>query len=226
MRRVFEQFLQPEDTLCYFDPDITIKSRWSFFEEWVQNGLALVEDGTFPYLPSDHPLRYQWLKVANSAGLTQKRWPSRYYNSGFVGVPGGLRDVVSAWELLLDAAHAFGYDTTELASTDRTSPWQATDQDLLNIVVMTTDVPLSTLGPECMDFRPGGYVMSHAVNSPKPWERDYLKFALQGKPPNLSDKGFWANSEHPIRLFPESVVRKRNLALKAAIAMGRVWHRP
>ena len=93
-------------------------------------------------------------------------------------------------------------------------------------MVMTTDAPLCTLGPEGMDFRPGGYVMSHAVNSPKPWARDYMKFALQGKPPSLSDKGFWENSEHPIRLFPESIVRKRNLALKAAIAVGRVWHRP
>ena len=91
-------------------------------------------------------------------------------------------NVLPVWESLLDAANAFGYDTTELASRDRTSPWQATDQDLLNIVVMTTDVPLSTLGPECMDFRPGGYVMSHAVNSPKPWARDYMEFALDAAP--------------------------------------------
>jgi hypothetical protein len=164
--------------------------------------------------------------MSTTAGLTAKRAPSRYYNGGFVGVPGRLRHVLPVWESLLDAAKAFGYDTTQLASTDRTSPWQAADQDLLNIVVMTTDVPLSTLGPEGMDFRPGGYVMSHAVNSPKPWARDYLKFSLQGKPPGLADKGFWENSEHPIRLFPEAVVRKRSLALKAAIAIGRVWHRP
>jgi hypothetical protein len=55
MRRMFEQFLTDEDMLCYFDPDITVKCRWSFFEEWVQHGVALVEDITFPYLPSDHP---------------------------------------------------------------------------------------------------------------------------------------------------------------------------
>jgi hypothetical protein len=226
MRQVFEQFLQPEDILCYFDPDITIKCPWTFFEKWVQNGLALVEDCTFPYLPSDHPLRYQWSEIAKAAGLAQKRSPSRYYNSGFVGVHGRLLHVLSVWESLLDATKAFGYDPTTFTGTDRTSPWQAADQDLLNVMVMTTDVPLCTLGPEGMDFRPGGYVMSHAVNSPKPWARDYLKFALAGKPPSLSDKGFWENSEQPIRLFPESVVRKRNLALKAAIAMGRVWHRP
>jgi hypothetical protein len=41
-----------------------VKCRGSFFEEQVQRGLAFVEDATFPYLPSDHPLRYQWLKTA------------------------------------------------------------------------------------------------------------------------------------------------------------------
>ena len=137
-----------------------------------------------------------------------------------------MREALSVWESLLNAAQAFGYDTKQLASTDRTSPWQAADQDLLNIVVMTTDLPIVTLGPEGMDFRPGGYVMSHAVNSPKPWTRDYLNYAFRGNPPSLADKGFWANAENPIRLFPEGLVRKRNLALKAAIAVGRIWHRP
>lgn len=226
MRQMFERFLKEEDLLCYFDPDITVKCRWSFFEEWVERGLALVEDATFPYLPSDHPLRFQWLEMARTAGLIQKRKPSRYYNGGFVGVPGRLRKVLAVWESLLEAAKAFGYDTTQLASTDRTSPWQAADQDLLNIAVMTTDVPISTLGPDGMDFSGGGYVMSHAVNSPKPWARDYMKSTLSGRPPSLSDKGFWDNAEHPIRLFPESVVRKRKLALKAGIAFGRIWHRP
>ena len=226
MQQMFERFLKTEDILCYFDPDITIKCRWSFFEEWVQNGLALVEDSTFPYLPSNHPLRYQWLRMAEAAGLKQKRALSRYYNGGFVGVPGRLREVLAVWESLLDKAKSFGYDTTTLASEDRTSPWQAADQDLLNIAVMTTDVPLSTLGPEGMDFRPGGYVMSHAVNSPKPWEKGYIKYALYGTPPGLPDKGFWENSEHPIRLFPDFIVRKRSLTLKAAIALSRAWHRP
>jgi hypothetical protein len=225
MRRVFDQFLHAEDVLCYFDPDITVKCRWSFFDEWVKYGFALVEDCTFPYMPSDHPLRYQWMEVARSAGFTQKRAPSRYYNSGFVGLPGNLRHVLAIWESLTEAAKAFGYDSTRFTSADRTSPWQAADQELLNVTVMTTDVPLCTLGPDGMDFEGGGYVMSHAVNSPKPWARDYLKSSLDGRPPNLSDKGFWDNAESPIRLFPEAVVRNRKLALKAAIAFGRLWRR-
>ena len=75
MRRVFAEFLRPEDILCYFDPDITVKCRWSFFEEWVRYGLALVEDCTFPYLTSDHPLPYQWMESAGSAGFDAKTRP-------------------------------------------------------------------------------------------------------------------------------------------------------
>ncbi|MBC7807899.1 MAG: hypothetical protein H7145_17340 [Akkermansiaceae bacterium] len=226
MRQLFERFLGPGDSLLYFDPDITVKCRWSFFEEWVENGLAMVEDCTFPHMPGDHPLRYSWMKVAEAAGLTQKRSPNRYYNSGFVGLPWRFRDVASVWELLLHTAQSFGYDNSKLATTDRTMIWQATDQDLLNIVAMTTDVPLTTLGPDGMDFVPGGYVMSHAVNSPKPWGRSYLKVALQGRPPGIPDKSFWANSQHPIRLYPAAYVRQRTLAMMIAIALGRVYRRP
>ena len=189
MRRVFAEFLRPEDILCYFDPDITVKCRWSFFEDWVRYGLALVEDCTFPYLPSDHPLRYQWMEVAGSAGLTQKRAPSRHYNSGFVGLPASLQHVLPTWESLTEAAQAFGYDSTRFTSADSTSPWQAADQELLNVTVMTTDVPPVHPGPRWMDFNGGGYAMSHAVNSPKPWARDYVKSSLDGKPPACPARG-------------------------------------
>lgn len=226
MREMFERFVGPDDSLLYFDPDITVKCRWSFFEEWVANGLAMVEDCTFSYMPGDHPLRFQWMKVAEAAGMTRKRTTNRYYNSGFVGIPGRYRQAAAEWELAWKTAQDFGYDNTTLATTDRTMTWQATDQDLLNIVAMTTDVPLTTLGPDGMDFVPGGYVMSHAVNSPKPWGRSYLKVALQGRPPGLPDKTFWANTEHPIRLYPSSHVRFRKMAMMAAIGLGRIYRRP
>jgi len=120
-------------------------------------------------------------------GIDAKTRPSQYYNSGFVGLPASLQHVLPTWESITKAVQAFGYDSTRFTSADRTSPWQAADQELLNVTVMTTDVPL---GPVGMDFNGGGYVMSHAVNSPKPWARDYVKSSLDGKPPSLSDKGF------------------------------------
>ena len=130
------------------------------------------------------------MEIAGSAGLTQKRAPSRYYNSGFVGLPASMQHVLPTWESLTEAAQAFGYDSTRCTSADRTSPWQAADQELLNVTVMTTDGPLCTPGPDGMEFNGGGYVMSRAVNSPKPWARDYVKSSLDGKAASLSDKGF------------------------------------
>ncbi len=226
MRQMFERFLVEDDSLLYFDPDITVKCRWDFFEDWVQNGLAMVEDCTYPHMPDDHPLRYRWMKVAEAAGWTQKQHRHRYFNSGFVGIPWRYREAATAWETILHTAQAFGYDSSTLQTTDRTMTWQATDQDLLNIVAMTTDIPLTTLGPDGMDFIPGGYVMSHAVNAPKPWGKNYLKAAIQAKPPGLPDKFFWANTEHPIRLYHAAYVRQRTLAMMAAIAFARIYHRP
>jgi hypothetical protein len=46
--------------------------------------------------------------MAETAGLSQKRKPSRYYNGGFVGVPWKLRKVLTVWESLLEAANGFG----------------------------------------------------------------------------------------------------------------------
>src|SRR5437867_3787766 len=44
MLQVLDQ-LDPDSTgICYFDPDIVIKCRWTFFEEWISNGVALCED--------------------------------------------------------------------------------------------------------------------------------------------------------------------------------------
>ena len=65
---------------------------------------------------------------------------------------------------------------------------------------MTTDVR-SARWDWVQDFRPGGDVMSRAVNSRKPWARGYLKFALR-QSRRLADKGFWANSDHPMTNLP------------------------
>ena len=49
--------LQPDaEQLFYFDPDIVVRAPWSFFEEWANYGVALVEDVNSP-MPESHPPR-------------------------------------------------------------------------------------------------------------------------------------------------------------------------
>jgi hypothetical protein len=51
-------------------------------------------------------------------------------------------------------------------------PFNKTDQDALNIAVMTAPEPVSIMGSEGMDFRPGGRTVSHALGMEKPWRKN------------------------------------------------------
>jgi hypothetical protein len=166
-----------------------------------------------------------WLQVAKSLELTERRRLNRYYNSGFIGLSAQYRAALTAWERLTQELEPFGYDRKILANNDRTTLWHATDQDVLNLMVMTTDFPISTVGPDGMDFVPGGYIMSHAVNSPKPWAKNFIRSALQGRPPTLAEKGYWANVQKPIKVFDDSQVRQKQLEIKIGLAIGRVMRR-
>ena len=178
MTYLLDTFLNSDDGLCYFDPDIVIKAPWEFFEEWITGGVMLVEDCTFPYMPSNHPLRTGWMRVAHAAGKQETRSLSRYYNSGFIGLFAKYREALTVWQEILQTSEKFGYDLKGFVSTNRSSLWQAADQDHLNAMLMVTDMPLTTVGPDGMDFAPAGYIMSHAVNAPKPWDKDYVRRAM------------------------------------------------
>ena len=65
--------LAPGGHSLLFRPGYHGKVSLELFREMGAIRLSVSEDCTFPYLPSDHPLRYQWMEVAGSAGLTQKR---------------------------------------------------------------------------------------------------------------------------------------------------------
>jgi len=70
-------------------------------------------------------------------------------------------------------------------------PFNKTDQDALNIAVMTAPEPVSIMGSEGMDFRPGGWTMSHALGMEKPWRQKFIRAAFGGRPPSFADREFW-----------------------------------
>jgi hypothetical protein len=76
-----------------------------------------------------------------------------------------------------------------------------------------------------MDITPGGYVMSHALSSVKPWRRRYLLDALRGYPPATADKLFWRNVTGPIAVVSGHRRSARLLSLKLAAAIGRFYRR-
>ena len=47
-------------------------------------------------------------------------------------------------------------------------------------------VEILAVGPEGMDFLPGGHLLSHAAGGGKPWRGGFLRAALRGRPPGTA----------------------------------------
>jgi hypothetical protein len=67
--------------------------------------------------------------------------------------------------------------------------------------------------------------MSHALDEPKPWQRNFLLSAFSGRPPGAAEKAFWQHTDAPIRLFTPLQTILTKAALRAASAIGRFYAR-
>ncbi|KAA6465390.1 hypothetical protein DYQ86_05475 [Acidobacteria bacterium AB60] len=207
----------------FFDADITVHGSWNFFERWFKEGLALCLDACYPLVPSGHPWRAGWRRLANEAGYDPIRSSEYYVNSGFVGVPRSLQGTIEVWAALINhfvQTRSMMVDAVKFAAREDAF---VGDQDMLNAALMTTDDPLSILGLEGMDFAAAGYTMSHAVEGNKPWKKRFVRDALSGRPPSTADKHFWNYADHPLRLFGPAQVRLQRSSLKLASAVGRFY---
>lgn len=226
--------LEPEaERLFYFDPDIVLKTRWSFFEEWADYGVALVEDVNSP-LPVSHPRRAAWRRVLARRGDNVRRETEAYFNGGFVGLARAHRGFLAAWQNAMTLVgeeigglerSMFSFGGTQPERQSAAYPFSKTDQDALNIAVMTSGLPLSAMGAEGMDFRPGGWTMAHALGPEKPWRKRMLRAALAGRPPTLADREFWRHVAAPLELFSPGTAAWRQLALQGATLIGRFYRR-
>jgi hypothetical protein len=90
---------------------------------------------------------------------------------------------------------------------------------------MTASQPVSIMGAEGMDFRPGGWTMSHALGTEKPWRKKMLRAALAGRGPSAADRGFWRHVSAPLAVFPPRVTAWRRGTLALAAVVGRFYRR-
>jgi len=217
----------PEDCqyLWYFDPDIFLRCEWTFFVEWQRHGIALCQEIVNNILPADSPLRYQWMRVAESIGLSSPRQLNHYFSGGMVGVAQSHRSFVELWQRILERAEEEGCDRKVFrAEGGRQMPFDASDQDALNVAAMYTKHPLTTMGPEAMGFVPSGFTMYHAVG-PKPWRAAFLKRAIYGVPPSDADKFFFTQVSSPIRVYSESQLFVKRFACLSSAFVGRFYRR-
>ena len=216
--------LPDADTIFYCDPDIVLKTGWTFFPQWAEGGIALCEDVNSP-MHSTHPMRMMWHRFFQPHGFSVARELDTYVNAGFVGVTRQHWGFVETWKRLLNLMDAETNGLSELGVKDRAYMFHKPDQDALNIAAMYATEPVSVVGKDGMDFVHGGFLMSHALGTPKPWRKAFVREALRGYPPALSDHCFWQYTTHPIDIFTAGARHRKKLDLTSACGIARFYAR-
>jgi len=212
--------------IWYIDPDITIRCAWSFFEMWVGHGVCLCQEQTMGSMPSRHPIRAEWMRMASEAGWGEPcREQERYYNSGFAGLDVAHRRFLEQWVAAVRLANANGVTPSQFQKGGRHQVFFTVDQDTMNISTMYADVPFSTIGPEGMGFVYGGFTMYHSVGKMKAWRKKFLRAALAGLPPTNGEKHFLTCIDGPLHPYPAFAVRSLRLRAGIAALVGRFYRR-
>lgn len=213
--------------IFYFDPDITNKCDWSFYEKWINYGVALVHEIVWNDMPATHPKRHQWGAVAKSYGTTIKTKLTSNINAGFIGVSKHQISFLVLWKQLIEhAVEKYNFNKEEFFQSNSDSNiFKVGDQDLLNLSAMCTEEDLSEFGPDGMDFIGGGWLMSHATGSPKPWDVNYFKEWINGRNPSRQYKEYWKYANGIIKCYPESRIKMKIFSAKASSFLARFYKR-
>lgn len=173
----------------FFDSDIVIINRMSFFGEWVNQGVAICEDVNYD-MSINHPIRKQWIQLLKNNNMPINRIPERYYNSGFLGWKKEDASFIKDWSQCSKLLINLSDNLKEFRTKDRTSIVLSANQDSLNLAAMTSTCDISTIGPAAMGFHFGLNLMVHPLG-PKPWNLNFTKEFLSGRPPRIGDIKFW-----------------------------------
>jgi hypothetical protein len=212
--------------IWYFDPDITVRCEWSFFERWVRHGVCICQEITMGTMPSNHPIRCEWMELARNAGWGEPvRQQERYYNSGFVGMDIEHRSYFETWKAAVRLANSAGVKQDQFQKGSRAQTFYTIDQDTMNITTMYAKVPLTTIGPEGMGWVTGGFTMYHTLGRKKPWRKKFLKLAFEGDPPVGGDKHYLQSVEGPIEPYTTGELKSLKRAANWATLIGRFYKR-
>lgn len=224
MLSAFARHCSDAKRLYYFDVDLVVRAPWGFFRDWVECGIAVCQDMSEPGMPANHPLRRYWQDIAARSGFACRRFDG-YYNGGFVALRAGAAGFLEIWRTLHRDIERSGVELGLHGSRPRPDPFAMRDQDVLNIALMASDVPISPLENSGMDMTPGGYAMSHALTGAKPWRRRYLRDALRGLPPDAANRQYWRYVTAPIEIVGPWRRRRAAVALTMAGGIGRFYRR-
>ena len=215
-------------SISYFDPDIVIKCRWTFFDAWMTYGIALVHEIVNNPMPYNHPIRLGWGKLAENANLRICNDLNNYFNSGFCGVSKENVEFIENWRKLIESAVTyFGFNPAQMGMSKDTphTLGAAGDQDAMNLAAMCSKLPMSEVGPEGMDFKAGGSIMSHAAGTKKPWKKQFILSSFKGIRPSIADKEYWKYVNGPIENYSSIKRIVKRSSISVASLIGRLYSR-
>jgi hypothetical protein len=223
MMRVLTELEPTAQGIYYFDPDMFILARWSFFEQWLRYGIAVCEDQSYP-LNHAHPLVRSWQEYAGNLGYMNWRPPDVYANGGLLGIPRDCQSFLTEWQNLLDAMQRdFGLRNVMKTGT-RTEIFHQTDQDALALATGISSHPVSWVGLDGMGFGRGEWLTLHAFS--KPWRRRIFRdWLVEGHRPDAALRHYWALAAGPIRVEPQGRVRRHRLYIPLAAFLARFYSR-
>jgi hypothetical protein len=224
MRSVLQSHAKGAQGVVYFDADVVVNCEWCDIGIWFKGGIAMVEDVNWS-LPERHPKRLMWSHWFAPLGYPPVRSLGRCYNAGFVGVPRECMAFLETWEALCQLVWSHNDEFNDIKAGTAPSLFHSTDQDAMNYALMHHEMPLNTAGPEAMDFTPGGYYLSHAITTPKPWAGKHLLQALCGRPPTAATRAYYRHAGGPIQTHSGATMAWRRLSLALAAVLGRFYRR-
>jgi len=224
LKCVLDEYASDADAAIYIDPDIVVKCPWTLLDHWPRDGVALVHD-VHSLMPPRHPMRLAWREILTARGMSADFPRDRYYNSGFVGVARSQQHFLTTWRDVIDIVieiigHGKGFKHGPASDL-----FHSTDQDALNIALMACDAPVNAAHSEAMDFATGGYLLSHSIGSPKPWQGGFIRNALRGFPPSLPIKEYLRHTQYPIQSLDPLELARLQFSLKLGAIIGRFYRR-
>ena len=222
------------ETLLYLDPDICLDVPWASFHNSLRQGIFLCEDVCSP-MSRHHPRRHGWAGFLNQHSILLSPQMDVYVNGGCLGIQRKYESFLTLWlktQQLVDKELG-GADQSKLGggtSDQMRNPlyWlNASDQDALNIACELWNAPeaLCIGGRSWMGFESGVCTLPHALGTPKPWNKSYLRSALQGNAPTTADKAFWSYAQGPLQTFTLSLIHSRKRTIRWASLIGRFYRR-
>ncbi len=223
------------DAVFYMDPDIVVTQPWSYFEQWVQAGVAVCEDINSP-VPVGNPRRFGWRETLTPAGIGLTDRMSEYANGGFVGIQRCHLEFLHKWQEIQNivSAELGGSDRVVIGGGVELSQlangfahcWSTTDQDALNATIEAcASVPVSFAKRSMMGFEHGFCGLPHALGRFKPWSSSYIFNACLGYGPGRAHRAFWLYADGPRKIYSPILIYIKKVGLAISAFISRFYGR-